>query len=556
MSKNILCLLYSGTWYILPEQPNQNAVGSTLATENTIRALIQYGNWDEIHFIKVGNSESFSTKAKLDYLKNYINTDNLFFITWGLFLDNYSKNIYKAIYYSYVSFHKLQYYLRHNFPNVKTIFIGQPHAINFINMQYEFLHNIIFPFKEYDALICSSSCLKILIEKIHANITTEIFKMTKKELKFKAQLPIIPFSVDPELYKPRDKKQIRKELDLSPNAIYLLTLGRISIFSKSDIYPLLVALKTIRTINPNNDIRLVIAGADIENYSQEILKKASYLGVSDFISIRVNLSDLAQRLLYSACDIFLSLSDNFGESFGLTILEAMSSGLPIVATDWNGYKDLIVQNDNGYLIPTLWSNCIDDIALQYFYGDRSLDLRMSQSLAIDIDIFINKLQLLITDKNIRNKMSIKSREIILHKYTLEHISKSFIDFINFNYNLSLTSNNNSNDEYKALQNLLSRNYFKEYCHYPSKILQDSDIIELTEYAINFKSDINIINNIIPFSIHEYINIFAIFDFIQCNNKISLSNCIVKFHNDYGLDRNEALRHIMWLLKYGIIRVCN
>ena len=43
-------------------------------------------------------------------------------------------------------------------------------------------------------------------------------------------------------------------------------------------------------------------------------------------------------------DIFVSLSDNIQETFGLTPLEGMASGLPVVATDWNGYRDYEPEN--------------------------------------------------------------------------------------------------------------------------------------------------------------------------------------------------------------------
>ena len=42
--------------------------------------------------------------------------------------------------------------------------------------------------------------------------------------------------------------------------------------------------------------------------------------------------------LWAAADIFLSLVDNIQETFGITPLEAMAAGLPVVASDWDGYR--------------------------------------------------------------------------------------------------------------------------------------------------------------------------------------------------------------------------
>ena len=58
-------------------------------------------------------------------------------------------------------------------------------------------------------------------------------------------------------------------------------------------------------------------------------------------------ADDSQRAAYAAADIFLSLTDNVQESFGLTPIEAMACGLPVIATDWSGPTEFLTQR-NGY----------------------------------------------------------------------------------------------------------------------------------------------------------------------------------------------------------------
>ena len=45
--------------------------------------------------------------------------------------------------------------------------------------------------------------------------------------------------------------------------------------------------------------------------------------------------------VWHAADVFVSPSDNIQETFGLAVVEAMASGLPVVASDWDGYRDLV-----------------------------------------------------------------------------------------------------------------------------------------------------------------------------------------------------------------------
>jgi len=53
--------------------------------------------------------------------------------------------------------------------------------------------------------------------------------------------------------------------------------------------------------------------------------------------------------VYAAMDVFCFPSDN--EGFGLVAVEAMFMGLPVVRTDIAGGEDMIVEGENGFLVP-------------------------------------------------------------------------------------------------------------------------------------------------------------------------------------------------------------
>ena len=55
-----------------------------------------------------------------------------------------------------------------------------------------------------------------------------------------------------------------------------------------------------------------------------------------------------RKLAWSSADIFSSLSDNIQETFGITPIEAMASGLPVVVSDWDGYRDSVRHGVDGY----------------------------------------------------------------------------------------------------------------------------------------------------------------------------------------------------------------
>ena len=66
-----------------------------------------------------------------------------------------------------------------------------------------------------------------------------------------------------------------------------------------------------------------------------------------------------KRQALLACDLVLSLVDNIQETFGLSIAEAMAAGRPVVASDWDGYRDLVRDGTDGFLIPSRWDEQAD-----------------------------------------------------------------------------------------------------------------------------------------------------------------------------------------------------
>jgi glycosyltransferase involved in cell wall biosynthesis len=53
--------------------------------------------------------------------------------------------------------------------------------------------------------------------------------------------------------------------------------------------------------------------------------------------------------LFFCADLFLLPSEQ--ESFGLTALEAMNCGVPVIATDIGGLPEVVVHGETGYLFP-------------------------------------------------------------------------------------------------------------------------------------------------------------------------------------------------------------
>ena len=109
-------------------------------------------------------------------------------------------------------------------------------------------------------------------------------------------------------------------------------------------------------------------------------------------NVRTSLLDgrdpATRRNVWHAADVFVSPSDNIQETFGLAVVEAMASGLPVVASDWDGYRDLVVDGQTGFLVPTVMVEGATAAATaRLLVGELTYDhflAEISQATAVDM----------------------------------------------------------------------------------------------------------------------------------------------------------------------------
>jgi hypothetical protein len=112
---------------------------------------------------------------------------------------------------------------------------------------------------------------------------------------------------------------------------------------------------------------------------------------------------------WAAGDIFISLSDNIQETFGLSPIEAMAAGLPVVVTDWDGYKDTVRDGVDGFRIPT-WmapAGTGAQLALAHESGAENYDMYCGlacQHVAVDHSVLAERLKTLVDDPALRQRL--------------------------------------------------------------------------------------------------------------------------------------------------------
>ena len=109
--------------------------------------------------------------------------------------------------------------------------------------------------------------------------------------------------------------------------------------------------------------------------------------------------------LYAGCKGFITTSRD--EDFGMTVVEAMASGKPVIAPNEGGYKETVINGKTGILIEDINENKLaetveklsmelNNIDRQEYYKSNCLE----QAKKFDVRIFINKIQTIIKQPSI------------------------------------------------------------------------------------------------------------------------------------------------------------
>jgi glycosyltransferase involved in cell wall biosynthesis len=164
----------------------------------------------------------------------------------------------------------------------------------------------------------------------------------------KERISLIPNGIAARILSPEDRQRLREDLrsfhDIPRDVPLIATIGELTV-PKGQRDLVLAANEVIKAVP---DCRFVIAGRDSsidQKFRRELKRLVRVLGLEDHFLWLDWLDDITPLL--AAADIFVSASHH--ESFGLTILEAMAAGTPIIATETDGAKGLVKRQE--FLVP-------------------------------------------------------------------------------------------------------------------------------------------------------------------------------------------------------------
>ncbi len=279
---------------------------------------------------------------------------------------------------------------------------------------------ITAPVQPWDAVICTSTAVKDNVTRLlqaQANMLKERLGISKLVL---PMLPVIPLGIHTQdfVYTDAQKTAARKRLKANDNTLVVLFMGRLSFHAKAHPLAMYQALqKAAQLVKASGKkVKLVECGWHANEFIQKAYQDAARQACSDVEVITLDGRKAEDReAAWAGADVFCSLSDNIQETFGIVPIEAMAAGLPVVVSDWDGYKDTVRHEVDGYRIATVMpeAGLATDLALRHAVEVDTYDMYCGHTctlVSVDIEAAALAFAKLFESPALRQSMGAAGRE--------------------------------------------------------------------------------------------------------------------------------------------------
>ena len=213
-------------------------------------------------------------------------------------------------------------------------------------------------------------------------------------------IAVVPYGVPDVVRTPRDVARAALGWDEQPVVLFI---GRLVDEDKADFGALFAAAAQLKA--GGRRFRLALAGVGSAQGVEVLRGHARASGITD-AEVRLNVSEVEKHLLFSGCDVFVSPSNTVSESFGLSVVEAMLHGAPVVCSAWSGYREIVRDGIDGFLVPAVWRRTAEPLDLRFTLGTRD---SLSSEVRIESDGLASRIGQLLDDGALRLRMGEQGR---------------------------------------------------------------------------------------------------------------------------------------------------
>lgn len=207
----------------------------------------------------------------------------------------------------------------------------------------------------------------------------------------KEKVDIVPYPVDTDIFSPSSQAEEEEEEE-EDDSLSVLFVGRFN-DSRKNTPLLLHAFSKVKDEVPDATLHLIGDKPD-----SQIRSTVERLNIENSVIFTKYVANEKLPEYYRTADVFVIPSHQ--EGLAIVGLEAMACGTPIVATRCGGPEEYVKEGENGYLVPT------DDPSM-----------------------LAGRLSTILSQRELRQTMGERAREIVEQSYSREKISDRIVDEI-------------------------------------------------------------------------------------------------------------------------------
>jgi glycosyltransferase involved in cell wall biosynthesis len=406
----------------LEQGATERRIGRLVANHDFIKALLTHGQYDQYVL-------STPSAANLRDFQQVIDSwgldaprrQRIRLVSWRALPETMAEDPFHVLHVGgWGHFMPGLHYLRSRHAGQPFPITGVTHSLNGRDVVDHAVHLTHARLMPYDAIVCTSLDGREAMRRLLADASA----ITGRA--FAGRLEHLPLGIDDSLLTATgDRQAARRRLHIPDGAVALLVLGRITPTQKMDLAPLLKTFAQQILPRATRPVVLVIAGGAQDSDVKLLDALVDAYGVRASTRVHANFLLRLKPDILAASDILLSPVDNTQETFGLSLLEAQAAGLPVVASRFDGYKDLVRDGEDGFLVDTYW--CEADPVQEFFdlMDPNVAQLLQAQNVAVDLPQLADRVLRLVDDEALRMKMGRAGREKVDREYRFSTIVRRY-----------------------------------------------------------------------------------------------------------------------------------
>ena len=292
------------------------------------------------------------------------------------------------------------------------------------------------PTHPWDAIICTSPSVRDAVTELYGAWGAHLAERTGGAPPPRPMLPVVPLGVDGPAFAAKADRhdaraRMRASLGCAADDILVIWVGRLSFFEKAYPQPMFRAAQEAARAT-GAKVHFALAGWFPNPPEREYYEAAQAAHAPDVVTHYLDGNDqTAVGELWAAGDIFMSLVDNIQETFGITPIEAMAAGLPVVVSDWDGYRSTVRHGQDGFLIPTLGAppgGLGANMAVRHVMEMESYQAyvgNLAQHTAVDVGAAADAITALIRSPDLRRTMGQSGRRRIAEAFDWPVIARQY-----------------------------------------------------------------------------------------------------------------------------------